>query len=147
MKSNDYIVNLFCVVVVVPCMLCYAMLCCEPSVSFVWQNIRAGLGLLNSAFETSDEEFESDSKKKKPLPPRKFRRLNSELKVGARAKGRVGLYLSNILAAWFFVVVFCYMYVVKCNCCLFLYVAVNVLLVDSNNFIDSVVKCVAFQGT
>ena len=130
-------------------MLCYVMLCCEPSVSFVWQNIRAGLGLLNSAFETSDEEFESNSKKKKPLPPRKFRRLNSELKVGARAKGRVVLFLSNILAACFYVVVFCYMYmyVVKCNCCLFLYVAMNVLLVDSKNFIDSVVKCVAFQGT
>lgn len=47
----------------------------------MWQTLKTGLGLLNSAFDMSEEEAEP-GKKKKALPPRKFRKLNSELKVG-----------------------------------------------------------------
>ncbi|XP_056017603.1 otoferlin-like isoform X2 [Ostrea edulis] len=44
------------------------------------KTLKTGLGLLNSAFDMSEEEAEQ-GKKKKALPPRKFRKLNSELKV------------------------------------------------------------------
>jgi hypothetical protein len=47
----------------------------------VWQTLTTGLGLLNSAFDMSEEDTEPD-KKKKALPPRKFRKLSSEMKVG-----------------------------------------------------------------
>lgn len=47
----------------------------------VWQSIKGGLGLLNAAFEMPEEESEKKAKKK-PLTPRKFRKLESELKVG-----------------------------------------------------------------